>query len=120
MNLKLVSNLLFALSFLLAILLFTHTTFGHRLLIRGVFLASGGIALLLSLIATRIPGADKTDFNLLFWIGSLLMYIGFVMRFEFIPGAEIPLIGGLAVSAISNFYQPFQAKKDKNDDLLDN
>ena len=119
MNAKLISNILFALSFLLAILLFTDNTFGYKLLIRGAFLATGGIALLLSLVASRTAGS-KNEFNLLFWIGSLVIYIGFVMRFQHFPGSEYPLIGGLAISAISNFYNPFLQQKNKDEDLLDN
>lgn len=119
MNAKLISNILFAISFLLAILLFTNNTFGNKVLIRGVFLTAGGIALLLSLVASRTSG-NKNDFNLLFWIGSLIMYIGFVMRFQFLPGSEYPLIAGLAISAISNFYNPFNQQKEKDEDLLDN
>lgn len=119
MKIKLISNILFAISFLLAILLFTNNTYGYKLLIRGTFLATGGIALLLNLVAARVTG-NKGDFNLLFWIGSLMMYIGFVMRFQFLPGSEFPLIGGLAISAISNFYNPFNQDKSKDEDLLDN
>lgn len=117
-NVKQLSNLLFAFSFVCALLMLLDKTYGYREAVQIAFLVSGGIALILGLVTSRME-AYKGDFNVLFWIGSLIMFIGFLMKMYYYPNSSYLLIGGMAISAIANFYNPFQSSKDRDDELLD-
>ncbi len=86
--------------------------------IQTAFLVSGGIALILGLVTSRME-AYKGDFNVLFWLGSLIMFIGFMMKMYYFRESTYVLIAGMAISAIANFYNPFQSSKDREDELLD-
>ncbi|MBI3239146.1 MAG: hypothetical protein HYZ43_09950 [Flavobacteriia bacterium] len=118
LNVKQLSNLLFAFSFICALLMLIDKTFGYRMAIQTAFLVSGGIALILGLVTSRME-AYKDDFNVLFWLGSLIMFIGFMMKMYYFPESTYVLIAGMAISAIANFYNPFQSSKDREDELLD-
>lgn len=117
-NVKQLSNLLFTFSFVCALLMLLNKTYGYRDAVQIAFLVSGGIALILGLVTSRME-AYKGDFNVLFWIGSLIMFIGFLMKMYYYPNSSYLLIGGMAISAIANFYNPFQSSKDRDDELLD-
>ncbi|MES2555983.1 MAG: hypothetical protein V4604_07530 [Bacteroidota bacterium] len=116
-NVKQLSNLLFAFSFVCALLMLLNKTYGYRELVQIAFLVSGGIALILGLVTSR-QEAYKNDFNVLFWIGSLIMYIGFLMKMYYFPNSSYILIAGMGISAIANFYNPFQSGKDREDEEL--
>ena len=119
LNIKQLSNLLFALSFLCAIPLFTGKSYGYRTEIQLVFFLAGAFALILSLIASRME-SYKDDFNILFWIGSLVLFIGLILRTYYLPYDTYVIIGGMGISGLSYFINPFQSDNKPNDELLDN
>jgi hypothetical protein len=118
LSVKQLSNLLFAVAFVCAIPMLLGKTYGYRTAIHTVFIVCGAVALILSLVASRME-SYKDDFNVIFWVGSLAMFVGFIMKTYYLPNYHLVLIGGLAISGISFFFNPFEAKKDKDDELLD-
>lgn len=120
-QLKTISTLCYLLGMVCAILLYTHHTFGVPSAIRIGFYVFGGAGLLLSLLQFRFLPEDKwEDFNLLFWIGSLVIFIGFVTQTLYLKYATLILIAGFAITGFSFFVNPFRKDKDEEDDLLDN
>lgn len=115
---KHISNILFALAFLCAILMLSGKTFGYKTIIHAIFFISGACALILSLLAARSDNY-KGDFNVIFWIGSLLVFIGLLMKTFYVPFDTYVIIGGVAVSGLSFFINPFQSKHDNDEELLD-
>lgn len=119
LSVKQLSNLLFGIAFLCAIPMLMNQTYGYRTLIHSIFYAAGGIGLILSLVASRME-SYKEDFNVIFWVGSLAMFVGFIMRNYHMSYAEYVLIGGMVISALSFFINPFDSKTDdKDEELLD-
>jgi hypothetical protein len=118
LSVKQISNLLFGLAFICAIPMLLGKTYGYRTLIHSVFYVTGAIALILSLVASRMD-SYKDDFNVIFWIGSLAMFVGFIMKNYYLPYYNYALIGGMAISALSFFINPFESKDDTDDELLD-
>lgn len=118
LNVKQVSNVLFALAFVGAILMLTGKTYGYRTMIQSVFYVAGACALILSLLASRMD-SYKDDFNVLFWIGSLIVFIGLIMKTYYLPFHNYVMIGGMGISALSYFINPFQQKQESDDELLD-
>lgn len=120
-QLKNISTVCYLLGMLCAILLYTHQTFGVPSAIRIGFYVFGGAGLILSLLQFRfLPEEKWEDFNLLFWIGSLVIFIGFVMQTMYLHYYTYILISGLAITGFSFFVNPFKRDKDEEDDLLDN
>lgn len=118
-SIKQISNALFIVAFLCAILMLTRNTFGYRPAIQIAFFVTGAAGLILSLIASRMD-SYKEDFNVLFWIGSLIIFIGFVMRIYYLPYDMFVLFAGMAISGLSFFINPFQPNKsEKDDEILD-
>lgn len=120
-QLKTISNICYLLGMICAILLYTHNTFGIPSGIRIGFYVFGGTGLVLSLLQFRFLPEDKwEDFNLLFWIGSLVLFIGFVSQTLHFRYTTYILIAGLAITGFSFFVNPFRKDKDEENDLLDN
>lgn len=120
-QLKTISTICYLLGMVCAILLYTHNTFGIQSAVRIGFYVFGGTGLLLSLLQFRFLPEDKwEDFNLLFWIGSLVLFIGFVTQTMRLNYSTLILILGLAITGFSFFVNPFKRDKDEEDDLLDN
>jgi hypothetical protein len=120
-QLKNISTACYLLGMVCAILLYTHHTFGNPNLVRIGFYAFGGAGLLGSLLQFRfLPEEKWEDFNLLFWIGSLVVFIGFVLQTLHLNYATYILILGLGVTGLSFFVNPFRKDKDEEDELLDN
>lgn len=120
-QLKNISTACYLLGMVCAILLYTHNTFGNTNLVRIGFYAFGGAGLILSLLQFRFLPEDKwEDFNLLFWIGSLVVFIGFVFQTLYLNYATYILILGLAITGFSFFVNPFRKDRDEEDELLDN
>lgn len=117
-KLKQLVNLLFGLSFGCAVFMLLGKTYGYRSLIHGVFFITGASALILSLLQSRIED-QREEFNLIFWIGNLLVFVGLLMktyRFEY---DQYVLIPGMLITGLSYFYNPFQSDEE-DDELLDN
>ena len=120
-QLKAISNICYILGMVCAVLLYTHHTLGAPGAIRIGFYVFGGAGLLLSLLQFRfIPEEKWEDFNLLFWIGSLVIFIGFVIQTLHLRYATYILIAGFAVTGFSFFVNPFRKDKDEEDNILDN
>ncbi len=120
-QLKQISTACYLLGMVCAILLYTHNTFGNTQLIRIGFYAFGAAGLILSLVQFRFLPQDKLEeFNLLFWIGSLVVFIGFVFQTLHLNYAMYVLILGLAITGFSFFVNPFKKDRNDEDELLDN
>lgn len=120
-QLKTISNICYILGMVCAILLYTHQTLGIPGAIRIGFYVFGGTGLILSLLQFRFIPEDKwEDFNLLFWIGSLVIFIGFVAQTMYLRYTTYILLAGFAITGFSFFVNPFRKDKDEEDELLDN
>lgn len=120
-QLKAISNICYILGMVCAILLYTQNTMGSPGIIRIGFYVFGGAGLILSLLQFRfIPEEKWEDFNLLFWIGSLVIFTGFVFQTLHLRYSTYILIAGFAVTGFSFFVNPFRKDKDEEDDILDN
>ena len=117
---KNISTICYLLGMACALLLYTNHTYGFASAIRIGFYVFGGAGLILSLVQFRFVPEDKwEEFNLLFWIGSLVIFIGFVTKTLYSQYATPLLILGLAVTGFSFFVNPFKRDKDEEDDILD-
>jgi len=120
-QLKAISNICYILGMVCAVLLYTQNTLGSPNTIRIGFYVFGGAGLVLSLLQFRfIPEEKWEDFNLLFWIGSLVIFTGFVFQTLHLRYASYILIAGFAVTGFSFFVNPFKKDKDEEDNILDN
>lgn len=120
-QLKSIANVSYLLGILCALMLYTQNTFGYFYVIRIGFYLFGGLGLILSLLQFRFLPEDKwEDFNLLFWVGSAVIFIGFAFQTLHMKYASQILILGLAVTGISYFINPFKRRKDEENDILDN
>lgn len=120
-SLKSVSTILFFAGFLCAILLITHKTFGFDAVLKIGFYVGGGLGLILNLYLARPGQPEAKDFNLLFWIGTVLIYLGLLFRLLYLPFDTYIIIGGVGVTGVSYFYNPFaQDSEADNEELLDN
>lgn len=118
-NFKRFSNILFGVAFICAALMITEKTYGYRSLIHIIFYVSGASALLLSLLSSR-QEAYKDDFNLLFWLGSLIVFIALLFKTYHLPYWLYVMIAGMGISGLSFFINPFSNKdSDQDDELLD-
>lgn len=118
MQLKQISNTLFAIAFLCAVPMLLGKTYGYRTLIHTIFFISGAIALVLSLVAARSEQV-RQEFNIVFWIGNLLAFIGLIMKTYYLPYHDFVALGGVVISGISFFYNPFRRERGHDDELLD-
>ncbi len=120
-QLKNISTICYIIGMVCAVLLYSRNTFGITNAIRIGFYVFGGLGLLLSLLQFRFIPEDKwEEFNLLFWIGSLVVFIGFVTQTMGLNYSSYILILGLAITGFSYFVNPFKKDKDEEDELLDN
>lgn len=120
-QLKSISNISYILGIVCAVLIYTHNTLGYPTAIRIGFYVFGGLGLLLSLLQFRFIPEDKwEEFNMLFWIGSVVVFIGFVFQTLHLKYSTYILIAGLAITGISYFINPFRKSKDEEDEILDN
>ncbi|MDR0801724.1 hypothetical protein [Fluviicola sp.] len=120
-QLKSIANTSYILGIVCALMIYTQHTFGYFYVIRTGFYVFGGLGLILSLLQFRfLPENQWGDFNLLFWIGSAVIFIGFAFQNLHIKYASLVLILGLAVTGISYFINPFKRRKDEENDILDN
>lgn len=118
MNIKQISNLSFGISFICAIFMLTDRTYGFRSQIHIVFFITGALGLILSLVASRLD-SYKDDFNVLFWLGNLILFIGLVLKTYYLPYSTVMMLVGMAISFLSYFFNPFDNKPEADDELLD-
>ena len=118
---KKISGFAFACAFAMAVILFTG--YGREFIpiniAKVLFLIFGAIAFILNLISYKTGKHEKT-FNLFYWIGSIVFFIGLAFRILHWPFSNLILLIGAGVLGIS-FLLPGKIKKqEKDDDLLDN
>ena len=118
---KRIAGVAFALSFLMAIVLFADV--GHQYIslitAKYTFISAGAVALLFNLLSFE-SGKHNPVFSFVYWVGSLIVFTGlvfFIMRWPF--GVYI-LTGGLVILGGSLLLSPNRKEMDKSsDDLLD-
>lgn len=119
--LKRVGGLSFAIAFLLAINVFAGI--GREYLSLGtaryLFLGFGGLGLILNLVTFQL-GKYHPIYNLTFWGGSIVTFIGLILDLFYVRYSFYVLILGLIIVGIS-FILPkqFVDPKGSNPDLLD-
>lgn len=120
MQIKQLSNLAFGIAFICAVFMITGKTYGYRSQVHITFFVAGALGLILSLIASRME-SYKDDFNVLFWIGNLMLFIGLILKTYYLPHSTLVMIIGMSVSGLSYFFNPFDnSKPEADDELLDN
>lgn len=118
---KRIAGVAFALSFLMAIVLFADVGRQYISLITAkyTFISAGAVALLFNLLSFE-SGKHNPVFSFVYWVGSLIVFTGlvfFIMRWPF--GVYI-LTGGLVILGGSLLLSPNRKEIDKSsDDLLD-
>lgn len=113
--LKQISSGLLVVSVVFGVLLFANKTYGYSHLIRPAFYLLGGIGLILSLIASR-KAVLSGEYNILFWLGNLIVFAGLVMKTYGQTHAMIIVFAGLGISMIAYFYNPFGQRDLSKDD----
>jgi len=121
MIIKRIAAVCFAIAFLMAIVLFTR--YGSQYIsiptARIIFMVSGAIALVLNLFNFQ-SGKHNPTFNLAFWLGSIVLFIGLTFRFMHLPYHRYIVIAGLGITGLSFFLGPTLTRgKSDNSDLLD-
>lgn len=121
-QLKLAANISYIVGMFAAVMLLTHNTYGFAFLLKILFFVSGAIGLFLSLLQFRYQDEEKpeNDFNLLYWIGSVAIFLGFIFQLNGSPLYIYILFAGLGIVGVSFFLNPFKKNKPNSDDLLDN
>lgn len=122
MILKRIAAICFAIAFLMAIVLFTGTGAQYipRLSAKFIFLAAGALGLLLNLLSFRY-GKHDANFNFIYWLGSIILFIGLTFMIMHWPFGMYIVMGGMSIVGVSFFIQPkILDDHSKNDDLLDN
>ena len=118
---KRIAGVAFALSFLMAIVLFADVGRQYISLITAkyTFFSAGAVALLFNLLSFE-SGKHNPVFSFVYWVGSLIVFTGlvfFIMRWPF--GVYI-LTGGLVILGGSLLLSPNRKEMDKSsDNLLD-
>jgi hypothetical protein len=123
MILKRIAAVCFAIAFLMAIVIFTR--YGSEYIsiwtARIIFIVSGALALVLNLFSFQSgKGKNNPSFNLVFWFGSLVLFVGLILQFMHLPYNRYIVIAGLAITGISYFLGPnLITGKSDNSDVLD-
>ncbi len=118
---KKIAGVCFALAFLAAIVLFTGigSEWISMRTARTLFMVSGGVGMVLNLVAFRY-GKHDAEFNLLYWLGSVVIFIGLLMMMLHWSFATYIVIIGAALTGFSFVYSPsIFNKEDEDDELLD-
>lgn len=121
MNLKRLASVAFAISFLMGIVLYTG--YGRQYIsyptARTIFVISGGAALLLNLFSFQ-SSKHNIAYSLIFWTGSVVLFVGLVFMLMALPYSNYILFTGLGITGIS-FFLPADLiePKDKDEGLID-
>lgn len=119
---KRIAGVAFAVSFLMAIVLFGNVGREYINLITAkyVFIGAGAVALLFNLLSFE-AGKHNPIFSFVYWAGSLVVFIGLVFFMMRWPYGFYILIVGLAILGASLLLSPARKEESKaKDDLLDN
>jgi hypothetical protein len=116
---KRIASICFAIAFILAVAVFT--TYFSGIISRGNarvgIIIFGGLALLMNLLSFRYD--SKSDNNIIFWVGSVIIFVGLILKMQRNSINQVIIIIGMLIVALSYFYNPLK-EESKNDDLLDN
>ncbi len=121
MLIKRISSVCFAIAFLMALVLFTRVGINYISIstARITFVTCGAIALILNLFNFQ-NGKHNPTFNLVFWLGSVVLFIGLIFQFMHWPYHKYIVIAGLGVTGVSFFLSPtLISGKSNNSDILD-
>lgn len=118
--LKKISGIAFAISFILAIVLFTRTGLQYISFktAKNIFIISGGLALFLNLINFQ-ASKHNPIYSLVYWAGSIVLFIGLIFYLMHWPYGFYIIIAGLATTGISFLIPTNKTVNKKNQDLLD-
>jgi hypothetical protein len=119
MNLKTLSlfgNLSFALGIACFYFIYSRYSILPISTMKILFYLFGGLGIFLNLLQVKEEGLE--NFNLLHWIGTLLVFIGLIGKISHFSELIWLTYGGLIVIGVSYFYNPFN-KKNSNSDILD-
>lgn len=110
--LKRIAGLAFAVAFLMAIVLFTDYGRGYIPLgtAKIIFIVSGAIGLVLNLISFQ-SGKHTAMFNMLYWAGSIVIFIGLIFVQFRLPYGMYIVIGGMVALGVSILLPDSLAKK---------
>lgn len=86
---------------------------------RYLFIAFGALGLVLNLITFQ-TGKYHPIYNLVYWLGSIITFVGLISLLMYWPYARYTLIFGMLTIGVSFFLpQKWVDPRDKNPELLD-
>ncbi|MBL4861590.1 MAG: hypothetical protein JKY09_01040 [Crocinitomicaceae bacterium] len=120
--LKKIAGIAFAIAFLMAIVLFTNI--GHQYIsianAKIIFIGAGAVGLLLNLITFQ-SGKHNAVFNFIYWIGSIILFVGLVFLLMRWPNGFYILVAGVITLGVSILLPTdWITPKSDDSDLLDN
>ncbi len=119
--LKRVSGIAFALSFLMAIILFTGygSSYIPMRIAKYLFFTFGAVALFTNLISFQ-QGKHAPIYSFAFWFASIVLFIGLIFRIMHWPFSTIIMVVGLCALGLT-FFVPSNRndEREKDEELLD-
>ena len=117
---KKIGSICFAIAFILAMAVFTDIFSGiiSKANAKYGIIIFGAIAMLMNLLSFRFD-SDSENNNPIFWVGSVLVFIGLIFKMQHWPFDQYVLIAGIFVVGLSYFFNPFKRSEEKDDELLD-
>lgn len=121
-SIKTVAGVAFAIAFVMAIVIFGNIGRAYISVptAKLVFISAGGVALILNLITFQ-TGKFHPIYNLTYWLGSIIIFVGLIFNIMHWPYAIYILMAGMLGVAISFFLPKSMVEKHPQDsELLDN
>jgi hypothetical protein len=119
---KIAAGISFALSFFCIALVFSNSsfTYSYNNQLKLSFIVFGAIAFVLNLISYEQDRKGTPFYNLIFWIGASVLFLGLISKLIHFPFTNILIIGGLIISGFSFVLSKTSVGKQKKDsDLID-
>jgi hypothetical protein len=119
---KIAAGISFALSFFCISLVFSNSSFTYTYnnQLKLSFIFFGAIAFVLNLISYEQDRKGSAFYNLFFWLGSSVLFLGLISKLMHFPFTNILIIGGLIISGFSFVLSKTSVGKQKKDsDLID-
>ena len=118
---KRIAGLAFGLAFIMALVIFGGV--GRQYIsvptARIIFMACGAIGLVLNLMTFQ-SGKNSPLFNFLYWIGSIVLFVGLIFLQMHFPYGFYIIVAGLTILGLSFVLPPSLLEKDeKREDVLD-
>ena len=119
MKFKNIAAISFTISFGMMILMYVHLPFVPYFIAKKIFLFCGIIALFFNLLSFK-EEKNQEDFNLLFWIGTIILFLGLYFKIAHWPFSMKIIFIGIAVTGFSFFYSPnLKNSESESTDILD-